>query len=146
MKQLRDAYSSPHQSKLRRVRAAFEYAVASMCLDITQDPGDRDKKKISEALEMLHSAAVNGHENSRRISGWLEAVFRPNGPPAVLQSQEPDWLVSGMKDGSRVCAQRLHQLDPKRQRNPWDLTQRLRRRRIRGLGHGHTWVSHPEDV
>ncbi|KAF4417816.1 serine threonine kinase [Fusarium acutatum] len=54
LKHLRDTYSSPHQPKLRRSRAAFEHAVASTSIpfDIAQYPDDRNGAMIAEALDI----------------------------------------------------------------------------------------------
>jgi hypothetical protein len=53
---LKDVSSSPGQSQGRRAEAAFEHAIASVALRITNSPNAEEL--IDEALEMLRFAAA----------------------------------------------------------------------------------------
>jgi hypothetical protein len=131
MRQLHHVYSAKDQHMVRRCRAAFSHAVASISLYIKQDPDDEsDSAMISEALDMLYFASSNGHEGSQLTIGWLQATFRPNDAPLVSRAQEIVWLARGMTKGSRMCRQRLALLDPERHQE----TMKLLRREYCGIG------------
>lgn len=134
MTYLKDIYSSPRQSEGRRAEAAFEHAIASVALCISECPDAEES--IDEALKMLRFAAENGHTNAQYLVGWMESTLRPSNSREAVSSVECGWLKKGILEGSRISRRVLRQYD---QAACNEALQQLRTE-SRGMG-GTSWIN-----
>jgi ankyrin repeat protein len=129
MENLASTYASKKQAVSRRAQAAFEYAIGSVSLLISEDSRSSGHD-IAESLAMIQYAAEHDHHNAQFLAPWLGTTLRQKSLSSQVEPQTINRLTNGVLLGSRIAMRQLKKHDPV----AYDVAIQSLRTRYRGLG------------